>query len=196
MVPLSSRIRRTDGRDRWKPHILTSLDLKKSGLLYAAIVEDLCEQGICLQDDETQEIEDNKLRIVIKAEWKIAADSKPEYFSEDGLHFVFSGLQDRKKKQEVSLKIMRELGLISESLKEISNKGISIDWNVLDLELISGSYGQKLILNRFKDSLVMDLICLGKKYDLLTQAIPWLKAIVKGEIIQHSLDETEELLDI
>jgi hypothetical protein len=177
-----------------KPYILTSPDLKKSGLLYAAIVENLCGQGICLQDDETQEVEDNKLRIVVKAEWKMAVDSKPEYLSEDGLHFVFSDLQDRKKKQEICLRVMRELGLIAESLKEISNKGVSIDWDVLDLELISGSYGHKLIINSFKDSLVMDLIILGQNDNLFTQAIPWLKATVKGEIVQHRFDEADELL--
>jgi hypothetical protein len=177
-----------------KPYILTSPDLKKSGLLYAAIVENLCGQGICLQDDETQEVEDNKLRIVVKAEWKMAVDSKPEYLSEDGLHFVFSDLQDRKKKQEICLRAMRELGLIAESLKEISNKGVSIDWDVLDLELISGSYGHKLIINSFKDSLVMDLIVLGQNDNLFTQAIPWLKATVKGEIVQHRFDEADELL--
>ena len=64
-----------------KPYILTTPDLKKSGLLYTAIVEDLCRKEICLEDDEKKEIEKNKLRIVINAEWKIAAGAPPEFIS-------------------------------------------------------------------------------------------------------------------
>ncbi len=176
-----------------KPYILGSPNLKKSDLLYAAIVEDLCTQGICLQDDEAKEIRDDKLRIIIEAEWKMDVDSKPEYFSEDGLYFVFNNIQDRHRKQEICLQIMREFRLIAESFREIFNQGISIDWDALDLELISGSYGYKLILNHFQDFLVMDLVFLGKQDDFLTQAIPWLKAAVKGETIQHRFDEADEL---
>jgi hypothetical protein len=177
-----------------KPYILTTPDLKKSGLLYTAIVEDLCRKGICLQNDETEEIENNKLRIVINAEWKIAAGAPPEYFSEDGLHFIFNDLKDRKKKQKICLQIMRELRLISESLMEISSKGISIDWDVFEIELISGSYGHKIIINRFGDSLAMELIYLGQMEMLLNETIPWMQGQMKGETYQQRFDHADELI--
>jgi hypothetical protein len=76
-----------------KPYILTTPDLKKSGLLYTAIVEQLCRKEICGKDDNKQDSDKDKLRIVINAEWKISETENPEYYSADGLHFIF---KDRK----------------------------------------------------------------------------------------------------
>lgn len=178
-----------------KPYILTTPDLKKSGLLYTAIVEQLCREKICGEEIKNQENEKDKLRIVINAEWKMSETEDPEYYSEDGLHFVFNDLRDRKKKQEISLQIMRELRLISDSLIEISNKNISIDWDVLRLEHISGSYGYKVVINRFGDSLAVELIYLGKLKMLLTESIPWMQVRIKGQAIQQRFDQADVLLE-
>lgn len=177
-----------------KPYILTTPDLKKSGLLYTAIVEQLCRKEVCGEEIKRQDSEKDKLRIVINAEWKISETENPEYYSEDGLHFVFNDLKDRKKKQEISLQIMRELRLISESLIEISNKNISIDWDVLRLEHIFGSYGYKLIINRFGDSLAMELVYLGRIDKLLAGTITWLQALLKGEPYQQRFDPADDLI--
>ncbi len=177
-----------------KPYILTTPDLKKSGLLYAAIVEQLCRKEVCGEDIKKQDNEQDKFRIVINAEWKISETENPEYYSEDGLHFVFNDLKDRKKKQEICLQIMRELRLISESLMEVSNKGISIDWDVHRLELISGSYGYKLIINRFGDSLAVELVYLGQLNTLLSETIPWMQSRLKDEIYEQRFGHADILL--
>ena len=177
-----------------KPYILTTPDLKKSGLLYTDIVEQLCRNKVCGEEIKRQDSEKDKIRIVIKAEWKISETENPEYYSEDGLHFVFNDLKDRKKKQEISLQIMRELRLISASLIEISNKNISIDWDVLRLEHISGSYGYKLIINRFGDSLAMEIFHLGQIDTLLAGTITWLQAQLKGESYQQRFDPADDLI--
>jgi len=177
-----------------KPYILTTPDLKKSGLLYTAIVEQLCRKEICGEDINKQDSDKDKLRIVINAEWKMSETENPEYYSADGLHFVFNDLKNRKEKQEISLQIMRELRVISDSLIEISSKNISIDWDVLRLELVSGSYGYKVVINRFGDSLVLELIYLGKLNMILTESIPWMQARIKGQVIQHRFDNTDDLL--
>jgi len=177
-----------------KPYILTTPDLKKSGLLYAAIVEQLCRREICGEDIKKQDSGKDKIRIVINAEWKMSETENPEYYSEDGLHFVFNDLKDRKKKQEISLQIMRELKLISESLMEVSNKNISIDWDVLRLEHISGTYGYKLIINRFGDSLAMELIYLGQLEILLTETIPWMQARLRDETYMQRFAHADILL--
>lgn len=168
-----------------KPFILTSPDMKKSGLLYTAIVEELCTKEICGQDIKKQDSEKDKIKIVINAKWKISAMEQPEFFSEDGLHFVFNDLKDRKKKQEICLQIMRELRLISDTFMEISREGVSIDWDVLELELISGTYGHKVIINHFGDSLMMDLIYLGQIETLPREAFPWMQARVEGQATQQ-----------
>jgi len=177
-----------------KPYILTTPDLKKSGLLYTAIVEQLCRKIICGEDLKKQDSEKDKLRIVINAEWKMSETENPEYYSADGVHFVFNDLKGRKKKQEISLQLMRELRLISDSLTEISNKNISIDWDVFRLELISGSYGYKLIINRFGDLLAVELVYLGLLDTLLAEIIPWMQAQLKGESYQQRFDHADELL--
>ncbi len=177
-----------------KPYILTTPDLKKSGLLYTAIVEQLCREEICGEEIKKQDSEKDKLRIVINAEWKMSETENPQYYSEDGVHFVFNDLKDRKKKQEISLQLMRELRLISESLIEISNKNISIDWDVLRLEHITGSYGYKLVINRFGDSLAVELVYLGQLDTLLAETIPWMQAQLKGEFYQQRFDDADELL--
>jgi hypothetical protein len=177
-----------------KPYILTTPDLKKSGLLYTAIVEQLCRKEICIQDIKKQDSEKDKIRIVIKAEWKISETGNPEYYSADGLHFVFNDLKDRKKKQKLCLRFMRELRLISDSLIEISNKNISIDWDVLRLEHISGTYGYKLIINRFGDSLAMELVYMGKLDTLLTQTISWMQARLQDETYKQRFDHADILL--
>jgi hypothetical protein len=177
-----------------KPYILTTPDLKKSGLLYAAIVEQLCRREICGEDIKKQDSGKDKIRIVINAEWKMSETENPEYYSEDGLYFVFNDLKDRKKKQEISLQIMRELKLISESLMDVSNKNISIDWDVLRLEHISGTYGYKLIINRFGDSLAMELIYLGQLEILLTETIPWMQARLRDETYMQRFSHADILL--
>jgi hypothetical protein len=176
-----------------KPYILTTPDLKKSGLLYTAIVEQLCRKEICGQDIFKQDTDKDKIRIVINAEWKISETGFPEYYSEDGLHFVFNDLKDRKKKQENSLQIMRELRLISDSLMEISTKNISIDWDVLKLEHISGSYGYKLVINSFGDSLAMELVYLGRIDTLPNETILWMQARLKNEVYQQRFNQADEL---
>jgi len=177
-----------------KPYILTTPDLKKSGLLYTVIVEKLCRKEVCVEDIKKQDSEKDKIRIVIKAEWKISETENPEYYSEDGLHFVFNDLKDRKKKQKICLQIMRELGLILESLMEVSNKNISIDWNVLRLEHISGTYGYKLIINRFGDSLVMELVYLGQLDTLLSETISWMQARLQDETYKQRFGHADILL--
>ncbi len=177
-----------------KPYILTTPDLKKSGLLYIAIVEQLCRKEICVKDIKKQDSEKDKIRIVINAEWKISETENPEYYSEDGLNFVFNDLKDRKKKQKICLQIMRELRLISESLMEVSNKNISIDWDVLRLEHISGTYGYKLIINRFGDSLAMELVYLGQIDTLLSETISWIQARLKDETYKQRFGHADILL--
>jgi len=177
-----------------KPYILTTPDLKKSGLLYTAIVEQLCTKEICGEEIKKQDSEKDKIRIVINAEWKITETENPEYYSEDGLHFVFNDLKDRKKKQEIILQIMRELRLISESLIEIFNKNVSIDWDVLRIEHISGSYGHKIIINRFGDSLAMELVYLGQINMLFAETIPWMQARLKDETYEQRFCHADILL--
>jgi len=177
-----------------KPYILTTPDLKKSGLLYTAIIEQLCTKEICGEEIKKQDSEKDKIRIVINAEWKISETENPEYYSEDGLHFVFNDLKNRKKKQEISLQIMRELRLISESLIEIFNKSVSIDWDVLRIEHISGSYGHKIIINRFGDSLAMELVYLGQLNMLLAETIPWMQARLKDETYEQRFGHADILL--
>ena len=89
---------------------------------------------------------------------------------------------------------MRELKLISESLMEVSNKNISIDWDVLRLEHISGTYGYKLIINRFGDSLAMELIYLGQLEILLTETIPWMQARLRDETYMQRFSHADILL--
>ena len=177
-----------------KPYILTTPDLKKSGILYTAIVEQLCTKEICGEDIKKQDSEKDKIRIVINAEWKISETENPEYYSEDGLHFVFNDLKDRKKKQEISLQIMRELRLISESLIEIFNKNVSIDWDVLRIEHISGSYGHKIIINRFGDALATELVYLGQLNMLFADTIPWMQARLKDETYEQRFCHADILL--
>jgi hypothetical protein len=177
-----------------RPYILTAPDLKKSGLLYTAIIDDLCSKGVCLQNNNQQEDEIDKIKTIINAEWKISTTEPPEYFSEDGLYFVFTNLENRKRKQKVCLQIMRELGLITASLMEISKKGISIDWEVINLERIYGSYRHKLIINGFGDSMVIDLIYLGQSKPLLIETISWMQAQVQGEDLQKRFEHADILL--
>ena len=129
---------------------------------------------------------------ILKA-WKLSATEQPEFFSEDGLHFVFNDLKDRKKKQKICLQIMRELRIISESLMDISSKGVSIDWDVFELELISGSYGLKVVINRFGDSLAIELIYLGELKMLLAETIPWMQARIKGQTPQQIFNDADKL---
>lgn len=179
-----------------KPYILTTPDLKKSGLLYTTIIEQLCNEGICIQEDEVKNPETDKSRIVINAEWKISANELPAFVSEDGLEFVFADLKNRKKKQETCLQVMRELRLISDTLNDLSKKGISIDWRALALERVSGSYGYKIIINDFGDSLVIDLIYLGRVGSLLMETIPWMRARINQQVIEHKYNQADEILSI
>lgn len=91
------------------------------------------------------------------------------------------------------MQIMRELRIISESLMDISSKGVSIDWDVFELELISGSYGHKVVINRFGDSLAIELIYLGQLKMLLAETIPWMQARIKGQTPQQIFNDADKL---
>jgi len=89
---------------------------------------------------------------------------------------------------------MRELRIIADTILELSTRNISIDWDVLRLEHISGSYGYKLIINRFGDSLALELVYQGQRDTLFTESISWMQGRLKNDSYQQRFSHADILL--
>lgn len=176
-----------------KIYILSSPVINRPYALDDRIIKRVCQSRYCRPELLAERELLNKRRIIIEASWFIADGRKPEYVTKDGLHFVFDTLEQRSMKQIGSLKLIREIKLITESLKEATQKGVFLDWEVLEIRPFPGSYDYRIQLNSFSDSIYLKLPELHHVSDWQELVIPWIRAQVEKNPIKRYIDGDKAL---
>lgn len=170
-----------------RPYLLSSPALDKPLLLDERIIDRTCREISC--DVETMALEEgaNKRVIVIDADWVIAMDKPPEYVTSNGLHFVFTDLDNRPAKQIACLKVIKEMELLAVTLRDAVTRGVTIDRDLLAIQSLYGSYDYRVRLNQFGDTIYVKLPELHHVQDWVTQLWPWLRARMDDRKIEHYL---------
>lgn len=162
-----------------KIYILSNPLINKPHALDERIINRVCQIRYCSPDIISARESFDKRTIVIEANWVIAEDKKPEYVTRDGLHFVFDNLDRRRQKQIGSLKLIKEIELVTGSLIDAAKKGVLLDWEILAIKPFLGSYDYRIQLNRFSDSIHVSLPELHHVDNWQETVFPWIKARVQ-----------------
>ena len=177
-----------------KIYILSNPKMNQPFLLDERIINTMCQQIYCDADWLQAQQPMKKMTLEIKAGWELNKSSKPEFVTADGLHFVFPNIDQRKKKQIASLKVIREIEYVTESINQASKNGFEINWDELSIKAMQGTYDHRIKLNDFGDSIYLilpELSHIDGWQDLL---MPWIQAQVQGIQYTQYLDADEILV--
>ncbi len=176
-----------------KLYILTSPQITKPHALDERIINHVCSARYC--DPELLAITENKFKrtIVIEAIWDVTEDNTPEYQTIDGLHFLFTDMENRSKKQIAALKVIKEVKFIAETLKDAKSKGVPLELASLTIKPFQGSYDYRISLNTFGDTVYLKLPELHQVNHWQETFMPWIKAQVENEEYEQYLDGDEVL---
>ena len=176
-----------------KLYILSSPLINKPYLLDERIINHICRIKYCDPDLLSIERATNKRLITIDAVWVITENEKPRYVTNDGLHFVFNDIENRSLKQVASLKVIKEMKLIAETLKEARQKGVAMEWDDFAIRPLQGSYDYRIHINQFGDTVYIKLPELSHVTNWQEQILPWLRAQVEEKTLDQYLDADEFL---
>ena len=159
-----------------RPWLLSSPVLDKPLMLDDRIIDRVCQEMSC--DAVSTEFAEGEYKrvITIDADWVIAGNRPPEYVTSDGLHFVFSDINNRSAKQIACLKLIKEIELLVDSLRNAVTRGVTIDRDKLVIQSLYGSYDYRVRLNQFGDTIYIKLPELHHVQDWTTLIWPWIRA--------------------
>lgn len=176
------------------PVVITSPVINEQKTLEQQIINAVCEQMYCDMDLINKQSHDNQKRIRVRGGWKLQKD-RYTFYTYTGLHFVFNNIENKKLKQKVSLKISADLNLIADTLAEIINKGVFVDWGYLYLNQIPGSRYYELILNPFGDKLRLTVNTIQYLNDFPEIAVPWLRERISKARKEFYFNNADQFLD-
>ena len=176
-----------------KIYILSNPVINEPYLLDEKIINSICSIRVC--NNELTSIHDhlNKREIIIEATWKVSQNEKPEYITSDGLHFVFTSIENRARKQIACLKIIKEIKFVASSLKDAKLKGIPLEWDNITIKSLYGSYDYRISLNAYGDSIYIKLPELNHVSNWIDLVLPWIRAQVNDVEYDQYLDADQIL---
>jgi hypothetical protein len=163
------------------PFILSSPLIHDPYRLDERIIHAFCQVEACDPDVLAFNGDKNTRTVTIMANWVMTEGRPPEFVTNDGLHFIFSSIENRPLKQSACLRVIREIRLLVDTLKDARSRGIFIDWKNLDIRQLHGSYDYRIIINPFGDSLYMKFPELGIITGWPEKILAWLHAQVENE---------------
>lgn len=161
-----------------RPFFIISPSLHEPEILDQKIIEKVCQSRDCQLELSGFKDELDTRTIVVEADWHLTDRSRPEFVTADGLHFIFNDIKNRTDKQNVCLKIIKELRIISDLLAQAHGDGLYIDWNHIQVQQIGNNKRYKLIFNRAGESFLVEATELAKLPELAGLVSSWLKAKV------------------
>jgi len=163
------------------PFILSNPLIHDPHRLEKRIIQAYCRVAACDPDVLVFNGDKNTRTVTILANWIMTEDRPPEFVTSDGLHFIFTSLENRPLKQNACLRVAREIRLLVDTLKDARERGIFIDWENLDVRHLQGSRDYRITLNPFGDSLYMKFPELGRMSGWPEKISAWLRAQVEDE---------------
>lgn len=126
--------------------------------------------------------------------WAFSATQGPTFTTDRGLEFVFGDATDLARKKALALDLSGELVATAAGLREALARGAALEWEHLALQSDAGDLRQSLRLSARGDVLVLPLPLLARAPEMMTAAVPWLRAQVEGRWRQLRLQGLERLL--
>ena len=171
-----------------KLYILSNPLIHKPFLLDERIIAHVCRIKYCDPEILSEERTTDKRTITIEANWIITGNENPRYATSDGLNFVFEDIENRSLKQIASLKVIKEIKLIAETLRDASQKGVLMEWENLVIKPLQGSYDYRIHINQFGDTVYIKLPELHHVANWQEQVMPWIRAQVENKIIEYYIN--------
>jgi len=163
------------------PVILGGPAVQDNLVLDRRIIEVYCRQNDCAGTGFSEESLDTRRTITIKSDWILEEGEPPQLVTEDGLHFIFDNLENRKKKQRICLEISKELKSLEETLRDALAEGLYIDWESFSIKRLYGSYDYRVVINPFGDSVYMQFPALHPVENWPEKVREWLHARLRDE---------------
>ncbi|HSR61891.1 MAG TPA: hypothetical protein VLN56_00635 [Gammaproteobacteria bacterium] len=173
------------------PVILGGPAVQDNLVLDRRIIEVYCRQNDCIGTGFSEEALDTRRTIMIKSDWILEEGEPPQLVTEDGLHFVFDNLENRKKKQRICLEISKELKALEETLRDALAEGLYIDWDAFSIKRLYGSYDYRVVINPFGDSVYMQFPALHPIDNWPEKIRDWLHARLRDETYQLHFSSDE-----
>jgi hypothetical protein len=126
--------------------------------------------------------------------WSFAEGRGPTCSTSNGLAFRFADARRLIRKQYVCLWVAEQLQALSRGLRRAAEAGTTIEWDALSVQPMGDDRPERIILNRRRDYLVLDLPALGANEALQRAALPWVKARALGRPESQSFPHAERLL--
>jgi len=169
------------------PFIVNGPLINRPDIIEQRIINTVCSYKDCDVEFPGLQQKSRKKNIIIQAGWRMDEKKQPEYVTDDGLHFIFSNIKNRARKQEICLNIIKELKLIVHALKETSEKGIFLDWDSMHIESDAEHAYYRIIINAFGDAVIVNLMELPNIPELTKLSLSWIKARVESKPYQQNL---------
>ncbi len=178
-----------------EPVIVQGPRLANASEFERRIVESFCVLHQCPEPSPRAPLKSERLALPAQGIWSFS-DSKGHAFETGaGLRFVFQDLSERRRKQQLCLRLSEELALLAAGLQSTRSKGFAIDWESLEILSLGKGYPNRVRLNRRGDYFELRLPNLGRLPSLWKQAKPWLQAQVAREPAEYFFADADRLLD-
>ena len=126
--------------------------------------------------------------------WDFGDTSGSTFVTADGIHFQFTSIRDRKRKQQAAMAVVHDLRHLADELRSVSAQGHVIEWDRVRMETTPVAGEHKVVLNRHGDYLMLRLPSLGRAIAIMRSSRSWIRGRVEGHEVQQYFPQAETLL--
>jgi len=167
------------------PVVLSGPRISDPDALGRQIVKEFCRLHACVLDtlvghETKRSVRDRDVSDGSRSGWSFADGAGTTFVTDDGIHFMFTSLKDRERKQKAAMALMQDLRNIAAALMDASDQGYDIDWDRVRLSDSPVAGEHKLIVNRRGDYLRLRIPSLGRSAGFFRTSLSWVKARVEG----------------
>jgi hypothetical protein len=129
-----------------------------------------------------------------RATWTFSDRGGTVLQTESGIHFAFADTVELQSRKRLCLDFVGELELLARHLQYHRGRGVPIDWNLLRIGADAPSGEQRVLLNRYGQSILLPLPILERARQGLEVVKPWLMAQADGRRVQMAPIPAQRLL--
>ena len=126
--------------------------------------------------------------------WSFADGAGTTFVTGDGIHFMFSSIQDRERKQKAALALAHDVRQIANALTDVAIQGYEIEWDRMRLSDSPVAGEHKLMVNRRGDYLLLRIPSLGRSTAFFTTSLSWIRARVEGRKLTLFVPQAEHVI--
>ena len=179
------------------PVVLSGPRISDPDALGQEIVKEYCRLRPCVLDRFVGHETKRSVRDVpgdARSGWSFADGAGTTFVTDDGIHFMFTSVQNRERKQKAALALTHDVRKIAAALMDVSDQGYAIDWERIRLEDSPVAGEHKLVVNRRGDYLPLRVQSLGQSTAFFRTSLSWIKARVEGRDLTLYVPRAELVL--